>query len=360
MGENKNNNRRAELYAQSQLKLGMNTIKSGLSEKYDVYTSSQVPNSAIIESNLRNALGVSLSVKQDIYGNRIYGEGSGDYRIADTGDRLEVIESIDHLKFGSVKTDEKEINQEETFFLFRKGSMKGLDGSFKKFCRSAEAYYTVKSIKGAKKPRSNAVFNFYYALVILSLLSVLAFFGFMLYSFIKHVQNPNISILASCIGGTKTIWIAFGASALLWLIGAIVHYTKVAPLRPTGKGMENTDFSMHLFIMVGIELLTIAFAALCVLDNIFGYTIGYLFYPLALACLVYPIFMFILLVINKDTFNLDHVKYLAESLTEEQFKQLQDIELTIINVAVKPDTSYVKDMAVIYVDPDVKVSVWNK
>jgi len=359
MGENSNNNRRAELYAQSQLKTGMSAIKSGLSSKYDVYTSSQINNPEIIEGKIRNAVGVKLSVMQDVYGNRIYGEGSGDYRIADTGNNLEILEGT-NLKFGSVKTDEKEITQEETFFLFRKGSMKGLGGSFNKFCRSAEEYYTVKSIKRAKKPRSNGIFNFYYALVILSLISVLTFFGFILYSYINSVKSSASSILGACIGGAKTIWIIWGVSVLLCIIGGIVHKKKIKPLRPTGKGMGRMNYSLHFSIMAGLELLTIAFAALIMTNNIFGFTIGYLFYPLALACLIYPVAIFIVLITDKYTFSKDYVEYLANSLTEEQFKALQNIEQDIMRVAVKPDTGLVNDIALSCVGYDVKVSVWRK
>lgn len=339
---------REKVYAQDALSAQMKAIRWGLEEKYDVITSGDV----VMADELRNSVTVTLKRKYGVYKNRFYGEGDGSYHI---NSNLEVYENT-HLKFGKVKTDEETASKEQCFFLFKKGMPSEAKSAFNVLSCRSEKYFTVKSIKNAKRPVTNGAFRFYVAMVAINLITVLAFVASMIYGFIR-CRDTAESVLSSTLGGVVTPWVLFAVSVVLAVAGAIYHEKKVEPFRPTGNGKGHVHFSVHCVFIAGVQLLTIIFAALVTVDNFIAYLLSFLFYPVCLVCVIYPLVMIIFLGISGREFSVSNVEYLKVSLTDGEYNMLQAAEQKVRAAAASVNIGEIREIIIRNISSDTEFSV---
>lgn len=339
---------RERISAKDSLEEGLSNVQRALESKYDVICS----NDLIMADEFKNSVSVTLETEYDVYKYRLYGEGDGHYHVTSN---LDVYEGT-NLKFGKIKTDEETITQEKRFFLFKKGTLSSVQTSFNKLSSKSDSYFATKAVKSNNKPVSQHTFNFYVALVVLALLSVLAFAGFIVQGCVTYFMNTNSPTVINCVfGGAKTLWIIFAVSLILATIGAIVHKKRIKPLRPTGRGRRAINFSKYCLIALPVELVTMLLASLAGGEGFFAYTLGNLFFPVALVCVLYPIVVYIFLGLSRDEFSISELNNTARiMLTETQYADLQIAEKTVRNAAISKDMTEIRETVLRVVSSSIK------
>lgn len=342
---------RERIDADARLDSEMSSVYRALESNYDVICSDDL----ILADEIKNSACVTLSTKYDVYKYRLYGEGDGHYHVTQN---LDVYEGTD-LKFGKIKTDEDTVSKEKRFFLFKKGTLPKAEAAFSRLSRSAEKYFATKAVKSNKKLASQHIFNFYVTTVVLTLISVLVFLGFVIQGCVGYWNNNSITAtLAKCVfGGVKTLWIIFGVTFVLTIIGAITHKKRVKPLRPTGRGYSTINYTKHSFIVVAIEFFSILFALLIGTEGLIA-AIGNLLFPAMLACLIYPIVLFIFLGQCIDEFSVERVlHYSTITFTDKQYAELQNAEQIVRSTAASVNTLEIKEMLLRVIDYDTEILV---
>lgn len=332
MATNSDKNKLEQDYAESSVAGGFTKALTELSERYDVVDACCLDYGDLIGDKLGNAATIIISQSYDVYGTRLYGEGDGTYHISSDNTVYEGT----NLKIGSVKTGAQTHSEEKTFLFFKKGAMKGSLGDLRRLDGNAQDFYTMQSIKGAKKPIKQWITNLYRFLLTLDLLSVLAFAALAICAFVFSVSSSSSSVIKCTPGGVAVPFIAIGCTVVLTVISGVLYYKRIEAYIPTGKGTDNTDFTVHCVVMIAVEVLTVIFEAIMAADNIFGYLLGFLFYPAELACIVYPIVMFVFFGIQSSSFNVRSIEYSAEALTDEEYAELTAIDERLRRLVQKP------------------------
>ena len=373
MPNNSQNNRRAELAANASIDLSFNNIEDALSSKYDLVQifkpheqdtslSSKVKDMLTgdgilsVKSQLNNSYTISLTGKHDVYKTRLYSKGGGNFQVSLTG---EIYKHEEDVGIGSIPTEVQTVTKKRQYLFFKNNKYDLISTKLNELSNSAQIYYLKKAILNEKRQVSQGTFSLYFLTTLLTYLAAIVFGVLTIYAIVKSFLNINLTIFEASLFGVKSLWLSVAATSLLWVLGALLS-ARVGTYRITGEGSKKISFSSHCFVIIIIQLLTMLFALVNGFENIFGYILGWVIYPLSLANVLYPVIMIFLLFASYDEFNVEAIYSKAKKMSEPEYLKLEKYERDIIDAAVQPEKQELIDISVMNIyDPDIEVSLYK-